>query len=65
MCYARCNQENGQKRGNDMNQIGSMFLVGAMAILGGIPTLYILISLPVILVQKIYGKIKYEKSLYQ
>lgn len=65
MCYARCNQENGQKRGNDMNQIGSMFLVGAMGILGGIPTLYILISLPVILVQKIFGKIKYGKSLYQ
>lgn len=39
-----------------MNQIGSMFLVGAMGILGGIPTLYILISLPVILVQKIFGK---------
>ena len=48
-----------------MNQIGSMFLLGAMGILGGIPTLYILISLPVILVQKIYGKIKYGKSLYQ
>ena len=48
-----------------MNQIGSMFLVGAMGILGGIPTLYILISLPVILGQKIYGKIKYGKSLYQ
>ena len=39
-----------------MNQIGSMFLVGTMGILGGIPTLYILISLPVILVQKIFGK---------
>ena len=38
-----------------MNQIGSMFLVGTMGILGGIPTLYILISLPVILVQKIFG----------
>ena len=48
-----------------MNQIGSMFLVGSMGILGGIPTLYILISLPVILVQKIFGKIKYGKSLYQ
>ena len=43
-----------------MNQIGSMFLVGTMGILGGIPTLYILISLPVILVQKIFGKIKYD-----
>ena len=48
-----------------MNQIGSMFLVGMMGILGGIPTLYILISLPVILVQKIFGKIKYGKYLYQ
>ena len=48
-----------------MNQIGSMFLVGMMGILGGIPTLYILISLPVILVQKIFGKIKYGKSPYQ
>ena len=57
--------KNRQKRGNDMNQVGSMFLVGAMAILGGVPTLYILISLPVILVQKIYGKVKYGKSLFQ
>ena len=48
-----------------MNQIGSMFLVGTMGILGGIPTLYILISLPVILAQKIFGKIKYGKCLYQ
>lgn len=48
-----------------MNEVGNMFLVGAMAILGGIPTLYIVISLPVILIQKIYGKIKYGKSLYQ
>ena len=48
-----------------MNQIGSMFLVGTMGILGGISTLYILIILPVILVQKIFGKIKYGKSLYQ
>ena len=40
-----------------MNQIGSMFLVGTMGILGGIPTLY--------MVQKIFGKIKYGKSLYQ
>ncbi len=47
-----------------MQNLWSMFLVAFMVILGGIPTLYILISLPVILVQKIYRKVKYGTSIW-
>lgn len=47
-----------------MGDITSVILVGIMIILGGIPSIYILISLPVILGQKIYRKIKYGYSLY-
>ncbi|MDO4261001.1 MAG: hypothetical protein Q4C82_02890 [Eubacteriales bacterium] len=46
-----------------MDQLGSAVLVGCMVVLGGIPSLYILISLPVIIVQKVCRKIKYGKSL--
>lgn len=44
--------------------VTSMILVGAMAILGGIPSLYILVSMPVILAKKIYRKVKFGASLY-
>ena len=47
-----------------MQSLMSMFLVAFMVILGGIPSLYILISLPVILVQKIYRKVKYGTSVW-
>lgn len=47
-----------------MQQIFGFLMVILMVILGGIPSLYIVAALPVILCQKIYGKIKYGKSLY-
>lgn len=47
-----------------MGNIISMIMVVLMGLLGGIPTLYITLSIPVVLGKKIYGKIKYGKSLY-
>ena len=47
-----------------MQNLWSMLLIVFMVILGGIPTLYILVSLPVILVQKIYRKGKYGISIW-
>lgn len=47
-----------------MDNIVNVLMIAVMAILGGIPSLYILISMPVILVQKVYGKVKYGRSLY-
>lgn len=47
-----------------MQNLFSMFLVAFMVILGGIPSLYILISLPVILAQKIYRKARYGTSIW-
>ncbi len=47
-----------------MQSLLSMFLVALMVIVGGIPSLYILISLPVILVQKFYRKVKYGTSVW-
>ncbi len=48
-----------------MQSLLSMFLVALMVIVGGIPSLYILISLPVILVQKFYRKAKYGTSVWK
>ena len=47
-----------------MGNITSLILVTLMVILGGIPYIYILVSMPVILAGKIHQKIKYGKSLY-
>lgn len=47
-----------------MDSILGFIMVAIMAVLGGIPTIYITLSIPVVLFQKIYGKIKYGKSLY-
>ena len=46
-----------------MGNLGNMLLVAFMVVLGGVPTIYILVSLPVILGQKIYGIVKYGNSL--
>ncbi len=35
-----------------------------MAVIGGLPTLYMVVSMPVILVWKIYRKFKYHISIY-
>ncbi|MCI9659591.1 MAG: hypothetical protein HFI14_13415 [Lachnospiraceae bacterium] len=47
-----------------MEDIFSVVMVGLMVLLGGVPSIYILVSMPVILAEKIYGKVKYGKSLY-
>ena len=47
-----------------MENILGMIMVVLMVLLGGVPTIYIVVSLPVILCQKIVGKVKYGKSLY-
>lgn len=47
-----------------MGNIGIMILVFIMGLLGGLSSLYILIMLPTIIVRKIYGKVKYGKSLF-
>ncbi len=48
----------------DMGNIGNILLVAVMVLLGGIPSVYILVSMPVILAKKIYRKIKFGASLY-
>ena len=47
------------KREENMEDIFSL-----KVLLGGVPSIYILVSMPVILAEKIYGKVKYGKSLY-
>lgn len=52
------------KREENMEDIFSVVMVGLMVLLGGVPSIYILVSMPLILAEKIYGKVKYGKSLY-
>lgn len=47
----------------DMNQIATIIVLVIMGILGGCSTLYLLIAAPVVLIQKIYRKIKYGTKL--
>lgn len=47
-----------------MENIISVLMIGIMVLLGGIPSVYILISMPVILAEKIYRKVRFGKSLY-
>lgn len=47
-----------------MGNIVSLIMVVVMGLLGGIPTVYITLSIPVELCKKVYGKVKYGKSLY-
>ena len=42
-----------------MNQIFLYIIVGIMAIMGGGTSLYLVISLPAVIIWKIYRKIKY------
>jgi len=53
-----------EKRGRHMGDILSVILVAIMVVLGGVPSLYILISMPMILAGKIYRKKKFGNSLY-
>lgn len=47
-----------------MQQLFSILMVALMVILGGVPSVYIVVAMPVIFCQKVYGKIKYGKSMY-
>ncbi|MBS6397256.1 MAG: hypothetical protein KH452_08925 [Clostridiales bacterium] len=47
-----------------MENIISILLVGAMFILGGVPSVYILVSMPLLLGKKIYRKVRFGNSLY-
>lgn len=42
----------------------SILLVAIMVLLGGVPSIYILVSMPVIIAGKIARKVKYGASLY-
>lgn len=53
-----------QRRRSKMENLIGIIMVIFMAVLGGVPTLYLVISLPIVIVQKIIGKIRYGKSLY-
>lgn len=63
VCYHSFNSDKQQKEGLPMD-IMNILLVGIMVVLGGIPSIYILVSMPVILVEKIIRKVKYGTSLY-
>ena len=47
----------------NMNQIATIIVLVIMGILGGCSTLYLLIAAPVVLIQKIYRKIRYGTKL--
>lgn len=47
-----------------MGNIGIFILIALMVVMGGASSLYILVTMPVIIAKKIYRKIKYGKSLY-
>ena len=47
-----------------MENIGNILLVAIVVLLGGIPSIYILVSMPVIFAKKIYRKIEFGASLY-
>lgn len=47
-----------------MGNILSVIMVILMGLLGGIPTIFITMSLPVVICRKIFRKVKYGKSLY-
>lgn len=48
----------------EMSSIVTYLMVAVMGIVGGLTSLYLLVSIPVLLVWKIYRKIKYGCSLY-
>ena len=47
-----------------MENVFSVIMVVLMALLGGLPTIYLTVSIPVVLGQKIYRKVKYGRSLF-
>lgn len=47
-----------------MAHLFSILLVGFMVLLGGLPTLYLTISIPIVIGQKVYRKIKFGTSMW-
>lgn len=64
VCYDAFDLNFLRKEEKIMGNIISMIMVVLMGLLGGIPTVYITLSIPVVIGRKIYGKVKYGKSLY-
>lgn len=54
----------GMKGENNIMNIGYILVLILDVVTGVASTLYLLVSLFVVLGQKIYGKVKYGKSLY-
>lgn len=54
----------GMKGENDFMNIGYILVLILDVVTGVASTLYLLVSLFAVLGQKIYGKVKYGKSLY-
>ena len=48
---------------NSMNQIGTIIMLVVMSVLGGGSTLFLLLSLPAVLIWKIYRKVRYGFKL--
>lgn len=46
-----------------MNNVATIILFVMMAIMGGVSSLYLVISLPVVIIWKIYRKIRYGYKL--
>lgn len=44
--------------------LGALLIVAVYAIIGGAPTLYLIVSIIAVLAQKIAHKVKYGASLY-
>lgn len=44
--------------------IGDILVIILGALIGGLPTLYIAVSAPAIIIWKIYRKVRYNKALY-
>ena len=53
-----------EKREDNMQDAINILMVGIMVLLGGIPSIYILVSMPVILAGKIYRKVRFGNFLY-
>lgn len=47
-----------------MGDLLNLLLIGIMVIIGGVPSIYILVSMPVILAGKIYRKVRFGTSMY-
>ncbi len=47
-----------------MENVIGVIMVVLMALLGGLPTIYLTVSIPVVIGQKIYRKVKYGCSMF-